>query len=154
MNEYEQKLSRFISANNIDAQHLFFEDTCHSVEQAAKAANCAADDFIKSICMIDDKARLIVAIVKGEDRASTSRVGKALNIEPPRIATPEEIQEKTGYLCGGVPAFGFEAAFLIDPKVLEKETVYTGGGSPNSLLKIPTRLIHKINNGMIVRIRK
>ena len=36
--------------------------------------------------MIDSSGKLIVAIVKGEHRASTSRVAKALNIEVPRIA--------------------------------------------------------------------
>ncbi|MHC1731966.1 MAG: aminoacyl-tRNA deacylase [Bacteroidales bacterium] len=140
--------------NRIDADQVIFDDICHSVEEAAAAANASPKDFVKSICMINKDENLIVAIVKGENRASTSRVAKALNIEIPRLATPEEILNKTGYICGGVPAFGYEAIFLIDPKVMETEFVYTGGGSPYSLTKISTKVLHEINKGQIVRVSK
>jgi prolyl-tRNA editing enzyme YbaK/EbsC (Cys-tRNA(Pro) deacylase) len=95
-----------------------------------------------------------VAIVKGEDRASTSNVGKILGIERPRTATPKEILEMTGYPCGGTPSFGYNATFLIDERVMEKEVVYTGGGSENSLVKIATKELQKANNGKIAKIRK
>ena len=97
MNQYEEKLKTFMRNHIIHGEHLSFEQSCHTVEEAANAANADIEDFVKNICMIDAQRNLIVAIVKGEDRASTSRVGKALNIERPRVATPEEILEKTGY---------------------------------------------------------
>src|SRR3989344_8002158 len=135
-NPYEEKLKKYLKDNNIKAEHITFNSSCHSVEEAAKAANANTDDFVKNICMIDSNGNLIIAIVKGEDRASTSRVEKALNIERPIVATPEEILKKTGYPCGGTPSFSYNAKFLIDPKVMKKEQVYTGGGSENSLVKI------------------
>ena len=151
---YEEKLKQYLLENSVGAQQYIFPNSCHTVEEAATCANATAEDFVKSICMINCSGDLIVAIVKGEDRASTSRVAKALNIETPRIATPEEILEKTGYICGGVPAFGYEAIFLVDPKVMEKEFIYTGGGSPYSLTKISTVILQQINKGLVVRIRK
>jgi len=154
MNEYEEKLKKFLQDNNIQGQYLSFEQSCHSVDEAARAANAKREDFVKNICMIDSQGNIIIAIVKGEDRASTSRVAKALNIERPKLATPEEILEKTGYPCGGVPSFGYQAKFLIDPRVMEKEIVYTSGGSENSLIKISTKELQKANNGQIVRARK
>lgn len=154
MKEFEEKLKQYLLKNSINAEQYVFEDTCHSVEEAAAAANVSPEDFVKSICMINNDGNLIVAIVKGENRASTSRVAKVLNIEIPRLSTPEEILNKTGYICGGVPAFGYEAIFLIDPKVMETEFVYTGGGSPHSLTKISTKELQKINKGQIIRVRK
>ncbi len=154
MNKYEEKLKKFLQENNIQGRHLTFNQSCHSVEDAAKAANSNTDDFVKNICMIDSDGNLILAIVKGEDRASTSRVEKALNIERPQTASPNEILLKTGYPCGGIPSFGYDAKFLIDPRVMEKEIVYTGGGSENSLVKISTKELQKANNGDIVRVRK
>jgi len=154
MNEFEEKIKKFIQDNNIEAEHLSFKQSCHSVEEAARAANVTREDFIKNICLIDSQGNLIVAIVKGEDKANMKRVAKALNIEKTRLATPDEILEKTGYPCGGVSSFGYQAKFLIDPRVMEKEIVYTGGGSENSLIKISTKELQKANNGQIVRIRK
>ena len=154
MENYEEKLKQYMKDNNIEAEHLSFEKSCHSVEQAARAANANTDEFVKNICMIDSENNIIVAIVKGEDRASTTRVSKALKIERPRTATPSEILERTGYPCGGTPSFGYEAKFLIDPKVMEKEVVYSGGGSENSLIKISTKGLQKANTGKVVRVRK
>lgn len=154
MNSYEEKLKTYLLEKNVEAEHLSFKESCHSVEDAAKAANANMEDFVKNICMIDNEGRLIVAIVKGEDRASTTRVSEALNIERPRLASPDEVREKTGYPCGGTPSFGYEAQFLIDPHVMEKEFVYTGGGSENSLVKISSKELKKANQGEMVRIRK
>lgn len=154
MKEFEEKLKQYLVENSINAEQYIFEDICHSVEEAAAAANIEPSDCVKNICMINNDGNIIVAIVKGENRVSRSKVAKALNIEMPRIATPEEILLKTGYICGGVPSFGYDAMFLIDPKVMEIEFVYTGGGSPYALTKISTKVLQEINEGQIVRIRK
>lgn len=154
MKAYEEKLKSYIIENDIQAEQLIFNESCHSVEEAAKAAGTSPDDFVKNICMIDNNNNLIIAIVKGENRASTSRVGKVLNIDVPRTANENEILEKTGFPCGGVPSFGYKAIFIIDPKVMEKEFIYTGGGSPYSLVKISTKELQNINNSRILRVRK
>ncbi len=154
MNKFEQKMKEYMLANDVRGEHLTFEQPCHSVEAAAKAANATPEDLVKNICLVDGDGRLIIGIVKGEDRVSTKRIGKALSIDPPRVATPEEIIAKSGYPIGGVPSFGYEGQFLIDPKVMEKDLVYTGGGSPNSLIKISPKELQKVNKGLIARIRK
>ncbi len=154
VNEYEEKIKEFIRKDGIQAEHISFKQSCHSVEEAANAANASPEDFVKNICMIDSDRNLIVAIVNGEDRASTSRVATALDIERPRTANPDEILEKTGYPCGGTPSFGYNAKFLIDPKVMDMGFVYSGGGSQNSLVKISTKELQKANNGIILRVRK
>lgn len=154
MKQYEEKLKNYMIKNNIHAEQLVFSQSCHSVQEAADAVGALSEDFVKNICMVDDKNNLIVAIVKGEDRVSTSRVGKAFSINTPRIATESEILEKTGFPCGGVPSFGYKANFIVDPKVMEKEIVYTGGGSSHSLVRITSQELIKANNGITIRIRK
>ncbi len=154
MKEYEQKLQKYIKENNIECEYLEFEQSCHSVLEAARAAKVEPDDCVKNICLIDSEGKLIVAIVKGDDRVSTSRVGKALNTSRPRIATPEEILEKTGYPCGGTPSFGYLAEFLIDPVVMEKEIILSGGGSEYTLVKITPPELQKANKGRVIKIRK
>ncbi len=151
---YEERLKAFMKENGIEGEHLTFFKSCHSVAEAAEAAGVTPGDFVKSICMVDDSGKLIVGIVRGEDRASTSRVAKALNIGTVRVATPDEVFLKTGFPCGGTPSFGYPATFFMDPKVTEKEYVYMGGGSETSLVRIKPSEIIKGNGGEIVRIRK
>lgn len=154
MKAFEAKIKDYIAAHHLQAEHIVLEQSCHSVQEAAIAVQGSADQFVKNICMIDELNRLIVTIVKGEDRASTTRVGKALEIEKPRLANEEEVIERTGYPAGGVPSFGYEALFLIDPKVTEQDVVYTGGGSPFSLIKVAVNEMLRANGGQVTRVRK
>jgi len=154
LSENEEKLKRHITINRIPAEHLSFKQSCHSVEEAAAAAKAQPEDFVKNICLIDKNGKLVVAILKGEDKVSITKVGTVLETKNLRFATPTEILEKTGYPCGGTPSFGYLATFLIDPRVLEKEIVFSGGGSEKSLTKISSRELQKANNGRISDVHK
>ncbi|MCL4875693.1 MAG: YbaK/EbsC family protein [Anaerolineae bacterium] len=150
----EDQLSLYMERHGINAEHLRFDQSCHSVAEAAEAVNASAEDFVKNICMIGVNDELIVAIVKGEDMASTSRVATLLGIERPRLANGEEIEARTGYDFGGTPSFGFEAVWLIDERVLEKESIFTGGGSAKSLVKMDVKELLRANGGTVARIRR
>jgi len=154
MNIYEQRLRAYLQEQHIQAEHLSFDQPCHSVAEAARAVNASPQELVKNICLLDSDGQLITAIVKGEDRVSVSRIAKTLQIEGLRLATPAEILGKTGYPCGGTPSFGYRAMFLIDPKVMEREIVFTGGGSETSLIKMRTEELVRANQGTILRIRK
>lgn len=154
MNEYDERIKRLINDQGVVAEHLTFDKSTHSVEEAAKAVGANKEDFVKSICMVTQDGKVIVAIVKGEDKVSTSRVGKALGIERPRVASQEEVFKLTGFPCGGTPGFGFKAEFLMDPKVLDKDAVYLGGGSENSLVKMKPQDLLSLNGAKVVRVRR
>ncbi len=154
MNHYEQKLKQFIVDTNIDAEHLIFNRSCHSVKEAALVINANSEDFVKNICMISDNddLDLVVVIVKGEDKVDKDKVAEIVKSKV-RMAKPSEILERTGYPCGGTPSFGYEARFLIDDKVILKDFVYTGGGSEQSIVKISTKELLRVNRGEIVILR-
>ena len=151
---FEEKLKTYMREGNVPGEHLTFSEPTRSVAEAAKAAGVTPQDFVKNICMIDSNGSLVVGIVKGEDRVSTSRVAKLLDVETVRIATPDEILAKTGYPCGGTPSYGYHARFLIDERVFQKDIVFTGGGSVNSLVKIRPSDLLRANRGEVVRLRK
>src|SRR5215831_7219554 len=130
MNIYEQRLRAYLEEQHIQAEHLSFDQPCHSVAEAARAVNASPQELVKNICLLDSDGQLITAIVKGEDRVSVSRIAKTVQREGLRLATPAEILEKTSYPCVGIPSFGYQATFLIDPKVIdpkvmEREVVFT-----------------------------
>ena len=151
---YEEKFKAYMRECNISAEHLVFAESCHSVAEAARAAGVTAEDFVKNVCMVAPDGSLVVAIVKGEDRASTSRVARLLDRGKMRVASPDEVFEKTGYPCGGTPSFGYAARFIVDERAFEKDVVYTGGGSEYSLIKIRPADLLKANGGQVARIRK
>jgi Cys-tRNA(Pro)/Cys-tRNA(Cys) deacylase len=78
MNIYEQQLQAYLQEQHILAEHLSFDQPCHSVAEAARAVNASPEELVKNICLIDSDGQLITAIVKGEDRVSVSRIAKTL----------------------------------------------------------------------------
>jgi len=154
-NLYLEKLRRYISDHDLRVEHLVFEQSCHSVAEAAKAVGAQSDDFVKNICLITPDNRLIVAIVKGEDRVSLENVAAALGLEGNmRLASTGEILIRTGYPCGGTPSFGFEAEFYMDERVFDKTLVYTGGGDENALVRAYPRELQRANNAVVACLRK
>ncbi len=151
---YHDKLLSFIRQYDICCEHLVFEQSTHSVAEAAAAAGVMPEDFIKSICFITKDGRMIVAIVKGEDRADRSTVQKLLGLTKLSIASPQDMLDKTGYPAGGTPPFGFDALFLMDERVFEKDVVYGGGGSDRGLIRVATNELLRVNGAQVARVRK
>lgn len=154
-NPYLGKLRLYIDLHHLNVEQLVFEQSCHSVAEAAAAAGVEPEDFVKNICLIARDGRLIVAIVKGEDRVSPANVAAALGLDAaPRMAGADEILERTGYPCGGTPSFGFEAEFFMDERVFEKAIVYTGGGDENALVRADPRELQRANGAIVAYLRK
>jgi prolyl-tRNA editing enzyme YbaK/EbsC (Cys-tRNA(Pro) deacylase) len=151
--EYEAKLADQLRARQICAEQLIFEQSCHSVAEAAEAAKVTPEDFIKSIGCLSEDGRFVLAIVRGVDKVSATRVGKALG-SPARIATPQEVLAHTGYPCGGTPPIGVEVACLVDPQVMEMAIIYGGGGSQRALLRMTPQEMVRGNGATLVRIRR
>src|SRR5215813_6830771 len=89
MNIYEQRLRAYLEEQHIQAEHLSFDQPCHSVAEAARAVDASPEELVKNICLLDSDGQLITAIVKGEDRVSISRIAKTLQIAV--ILTPSTL---------------------------------------------------------------
>lgn len=154
MGTFAQKVVDYIENNKLNAEHLQFNVSCHSVDEAAEAAGATADDFVKNICLLGPDGELAVAIVRGVDRVNTKKVARLLGVKKVRMATAEEILERTGFPCGGTPSFGFNATFYVDEQVLSMPVLYTGGGSQTSLVKSTPQDIIAANKATIADIIK
>ncbi|UCH03405.1 MAG: YbaK/EbsC family protein [Candidatus Thorarchaeota archaeon] len=148
-------LQEYVEHSEVAAKILNMEGRVHSVAAASEELGLPPDRFIKTLVFIGPEEELILAIVQGTDRASSKRISKALDIEPPRLATPEEAIELTGYEVGGTPPVSIpNAKVLIDPNVMAMNEVVGGGGSDRHLLRISPSEIVRVTGGKVVRVRK
>jgi prolyl-tRNA editing enzyme YbaK/EbsC (Cys-tRNA(Pro) deacylase) len=150
MIDEEEKLKEFIKKNNIEAEHLRFDESIHSVQEYMRVTKIPLELITKTMIFKSEKG-VIAALVPAKFRVSTTRVAKIIKTKP-LIASAFEAYELTGYPVGGMPFFGYESTLIVDPKVLEKEFIYTGGGSEYSTIKISTKEIIKLKP-IIQRIR-
>jgi prolyl-tRNA editing enzyme YbaK/EbsC (Cys-tRNA(Pro) deacylase) len=141
----EEKVKNYIKENNIEAEHIVYESSVHSVQDLINVSGIDLELITKSMIFKDDQDRTIAAVVPAKYRVSGTRVRKALGLLGVEILDPEETFKRTGYKVGGMLCFGFESILIIDPKVLEHEYVYLGGGSTHSVTKIATKELEKLN---------
>lgn len=150
---YHDKLLAFISEHRIQCEHVVFERSTHSVAEAAAAAGVTPEDFIKSIGLIAKDGRVVVAIVKGEDRADRRALQVLLGLGKLSIASPAEMLDRTGFPAGGTPPFGFDATYVIDERVFERDVVYGGGGSDRALIRIAPAEMRRANGAAVAQVR-
>lgn len=146
----------WLETHRVDAEFLTFEDSVYSVEAAVAASGFPVAHFTKSIVMVDDAGRGIIAMVPADARASTDRVRKALGLaQRPRVADPEDALALTGQRAGGnSPLNAGDARVLVDPRVFEVEWVVTGGGDDRSLVRIDTAELRRVGGFLEARVRK
>ena len=151
-----QAMRQWLAGNGVDAQFLSFEASVYSVAEAVAASGYPVEHFTKSIVMVTGDGQGIVAMVPADSRASTDRVRKALGLdERPRLATPDESFALTGQYAGGnSPLNAGGATVLVDPKVLERDWLVTGGGDDRSLVRIATDELRRVATFTEARVRK
>lgn len=143
------RLQEFIDRSGINARIIRTDLDCSSVDSSAKSFGIDKTLIIKSICLVLDHNRHIVAIIGGTNRIDFSKLKKELGVEDVRLAHDDEIIELSSYKKGGVPPIGYEAYFIMDSKVSDNEVVYGGGGDSNSLIKVGVEDIIRLDKPRI-----
>ncbi len=147
-------LQKYLDDTGVKAEILDMKGRVHSVAEASNQLGLPPDSFIKTMVFVVSEEEAILAIVRGTDRASSTRIGKALGIEPPPLATPEQALKLTEYEVGGTPPVSIRKAHvLIDNRVMEMTEVVGGGGTERHLLRISPEEILKATDGQVLRIR-
>jgi prolyl-tRNA editing enzyme YbaK/EbsC (Cys-tRNA(Pro) deacylase) len=156
MSDSSNRITRWIEDNNVNAEMLSFSERVYTVEEAVAVSGYPVERFTKSIVMLTSDERLVIALVPADARASTDRVRKALGlIDRPRIVTAEESERYLGQQLGGnSPLNAPNATILIDPKVLERDWILTGGGDDRNLVKIPVAELKRVVTYTEARVRK
>ena len=156
MSDSSDRIERWIEDNNVNAEMLSFSKRVYTVKEAVAASGYPVERFTKSIVMLTSDERLVIALVPADARASTERVRKALSlVDRPRIVTAEESERYLGQQLGGnSPLNAPNATILIDPKVLERDWILTGGSDDRNLVKIPVAELRRVVTYTAARVRK
>lgn len=145
MNE-EDKLKKYLEARNIKCEHLRFGRQVHTAEDAANATGVPVGLITKSVIFGDVNGATVVGLVPAGFRVSVSKLESVSARSGLVLTDSDETYKRTGYPAGGVPCFGYDALFVMDPLVEQNEYIYTGGGSEYSLLKITVADVLRLAN--------
>lgn len=133
---------------------IAFKEQTNTVEEAARALGVEGAQIAKSILFkAGDQFGLFVAA--GDVRINPKTVKSVLGGGKVKMATPDEVEEITGFRVGGVCPFALnrEVPIFLDESMQRFERVYTAAGTAQSALPVSFDQLQMITNGMVIDIQ-
>ena len=152
-----QDLEMYLTEHQIDGELIHLSVPTPTVETAAEAVNVSPDQIVKSLLFIIDGQPALV-IASGLGRVDRRLLGGHFGVSRKKtsFADADTVLALTGYPVGAVPPLGHREKLqvLVDPSVLAHETVYGGGGSETSLLRLKSQDILNYNQAEVVPLQQ
>jgi Ala-tRNA(Pro) deacylase len=129
----------YLDSRGVPYELLHHEPTTSSVEEAG-ALHADIDQVLKAV-VVDTRDRHVVAVIPASRRLDMHLVREALGDSDAHLATEEELQgEFPAIELGGAPVLGWilDAATLVDPSVLDLDTVVFAAGTRSESVRVRT----------------
>lgn len=142
--ESVERVASFLREAGAEARLEEFSSGTPTAREAAEAAGCELGQIVKSLVFACEGGELVLALVPGDRRADPAKVARAAGAGFARVATPEEVEEATGFAPGAVAPFPLPPArrVFVDRTLLAHEHVWVGAGSPRHLARLaPVELV-------------
>ena len=127
-----------------------YEDGTRTSQDAADQLGCEVAHIAKSI-VFEGHEGAVVVITSGSNRVERKRKLKRILGFKPGMASPEYVQESTGYAIGGVPPFGHMApvTVLMDEDLMQYEMVWGAGGTPQTVFPITPQELRDVSGALL-----
>jgi prolyl-tRNA editing enzyme YbaK/EbsC (Cys-tRNA(Pro) deacylase) len=148
-------LERFLRASQIPGEIVFPGVPTPTVEAAAAAVGCEADDIVKSLLFLVDGAPVLVitcGVGHVDGRALAARFG--VGRKKVKLADAATVLRESGYAVGAIPPFGHQTRFptFLDRRVLDRPVVYAGGGADDALLRISPQVLLTVTQAELLEL--
>ena len=130
-----------LEALSLECEVLTLPDSTRTAAEAAAAVGCSVGEIAKSLVFRTGE-RAVIAILSGDHRLDTGKLGEALGQEVSR-ADADFVRAATGFAIGGVPPLGHatRVPVYMDADLFRFERIWAAAGSPFSVFAIePARL--------------
>ncbi|MDY6788474.1 MAG: YbaK/EbsC family protein [Candidatus Nanohaloarchaea archaeon] len=142
MKEKVKRLERFLNRSVVNGRVIEMSGEVSSADQAAEKLGTRPENIVKSLVFMVEEEPVVV-VVPGNSRVSEEKLAELFEVEEEdvRIASPDEVEEITGYKVGEVPPVSLNLPKVVDNAVIGEEEVYGGGGSRHHLLEVDPRYL-------------
>ena len=140
-------IKSLFSKNKFDVQYLEHEEVITS-EDAAKTRGFELRQGIKAIVLTNGKEDFVVADIPADKKVDIKKIAEDCGWSKSsiRMATEDEVIEKTGCKIGAVPPFGHKEILriFVDIGIYDNEISTFNIGLRTISVKIKTRDVQKI----------
>jgi len=157
LHEFEA-ITRFLDENGVEYKIIEHEPVHHATE-ASKVRGFELKAGIKSLVFKVDKedySDFILVLVSGDRKVDYKKLAKIVSAKNVRLATPEEVLEKTGCEVGSCHPFGNLSGMktYMDEKVLENKVVAFNAGLHTMTIAMKPQDMKKLVNPVVCDLSK
>lgn len=129
-----ERVAEFLSKSGARYEMKEFDESTRSSALAAQALGCTVAEIAKSVVFVG--ARTAVVIASGDKRVNVGRLSQVVG--EARMASPDEVRERTGFPIGGVPPFPHSEGVVVlpDTSLTRFRDVWAAAGAPNAVFRM------------------
>jgi prolyl-tRNA editing enzyme YbaK/EbsC (Cys-tRNA(Pro) deacylase) len=147
-----ERVRKFIQAYDPELKPLEYPESTETALAAARTLGVELGQIAKSILFkCGDRYGLFV--LAGDMRMDQKKVKELLGAGKPKVASPEEVEQITGYQVGGVCPFGLpELPIFLDRSMQRFDRIYAAAGSSYAVLPLTFTQLCEITGGRVIEI--
>ena len=154
VNTSVRKVEEALKAHGLACQVLNMKETTRSAQDAANSLECKVEQIVKSLVFMTKKTKKpILVLASGANRVNPKKIRNFLS-EPIRMAAPDFVRSKTGFVVGGIPPLGHSSSLetFIDEDLLKYPEIWAAAGSSNTMFKLSPDDLQKITQGQVISV--
>ena len=146
-----QRVREYLRSVGVEALVMEMPTTTRTAKEAAKVIGCSVAQIAKSIIFRAARSgRPVLVIASGSNRVNEHRMSELIG-EQIEKATPDFVEESTGFKIGGVPPVGHSNPIetWIDRDLLQFDIIWAAAGTPFTVFSIRPNQLQSITAGNI-----
>lgn len=143
----------YLKSKDIKFKTIHLNEVPRTTQDVERIYGCPLHQVLKTVIFIGE-AEPIIVVLPGDKRVNTDKLKEVVKQNNLRMAKPNEVEEITGYIIGGVSPFGIEKDIekIIDESIFKIEIVNIGSGKAEIGIELNSAELKKVWSGVIADI--
>ncbi len=132
------RVREYFNTHGIPIEVKELPTSTRTAQLAADAVGTPVGSICKSLVLITNDDRTILALVAGDQRADSAKIARLVNATGVQMANGDQVRARTSYAIGGVPPVAHPAPLetLADKTLLRFDHIWAAAGAPNAVFRI------------------
>lgn len=146
-------IEAYLKENKLWHRFIDKPETIHTAD-ASRETGIELHRITKSLVVLNENKSPFLAIIPGDCKLCFNKIRNITESKKIRMATSEEAEKCSGYLPGATPMVHHRLKMnvILDNKLTEYDTIYSGGGSRIKLLEMKVSDVIRLNKAVIADI--
>jgi Cys-tRNA(Pro) deacylase len=152
MSPEAQQVQQALDDFGLEFHVVELPDSTKTAQEAADAIGCELGQIAKSLVFENrDTGDTLLVIASGSNRVDVKRMGRLVGANV-RLAPPQYVLEKTGFVVGGVPPVGHPETIptYIDADLEQYDEIWAAAGTEHAVFRLTPEELREITNGEVI----